>query len=148
MIRKGRLALEAIAAGLVTGLILVTCIDVVGRYMFNSPLSGAYEMVQCLLGALVFVALPLTTAKGGHVEVDLLLPLLPEQVNRVLGRLAGAISALVLLYFAYRLALLASDQFHTKLATSALGFQLWYLAAVGTASCAVSAAIALLRRTE
>jgi len=148
MIRKGRIALEALAAGLVTGLILVTCVDVVGRYLFNHPFAGAYELTQVLLGALVFVALPLTTGKGGHVEVDLLVPILPRHVNIMLARLGGAVAALTFVYFTYRLVILTHDQFTTKLATTGLGMQLWYLAAVGVVSCAISAVVALLRRPE
>lgn len=53
MIARVRLALEIVAALLVTGLVLVTCFDVVGRYLFSSPLSGAFEMTRCLDGLAV-----------------------------------------------------------------------------------------------
>lgn len=148
MIARGRFVLEAIAAGLVTGLILVTCFDVVGRYLFNNPLTGAYEITQVLLGALVFVAMPLTTGKGGHVEVDLLMPILPPVLRRMLGRIGSAIAALVMLYFAWRLVILTQDQFHTQLATSGLGIKLWYFGVIGVLSFAVSALVAMLRRPE
>ncbi|OOY19438.1 hypothetical protein BMI86_16740 [Thioclava sp. DLFJ5-1] len=148
MIARARFVLEAIAAGLVTGLILVTCVDVVGRYLFNNPLTGAYEITQVLLGALVFVAMPLTTGKGGHVEVDLLMPLLPTAVRRALGRIGGVVAALVMGYFAWRLAILAEDQFHTQLATSGLGIKLWYFGVIGIVSFVASAVVALLRRPE
>ncbi|PFG64808.1 TRAP-type C4-dicarboxylate transport system permease small subunit [Thioclava sp. ES.031] len=148
MIARARFVLEAIAAGLVTGLILVTCVDVVGRYLFNNPLTGAYEITQVLLGALVFVAMPLTTGKGGHVEVDLLMPLLPTAVRRALGRTGGVVAALVMGYFAWRLVILAEDQFHTQLATSGLGIKLWYFGVIGIVSFAASAVVALLRRPE
>jgi len=148
MIARARFVLEAIAAGLVTGLILVTCIDVIGRYAFNNPLTGAYEITQVLLGALVFVAMPLTTGKGGHVEVDLLVPLLPAAVRRALARVGGAVAALVMAYFAWRLVILTQDQFHTQLATSGLGIKLWYLGVIGSLSFAVSAVVAILRRPE
>ena len=148
MIARVRFILEAIAAGLVTGLILVTCIDVIGRYAFNNPLTGAYEITQVLLGALVFVAMPLTTGKGGHVEVDLLVPLLPAAVRRALARIGGAVAALVMAYFSWRLVILTQDQFHTQLATSGLGIKLWYLGVIGSLSFAVSAVVAILRRPE
>jgi TRAP-type transport system small permease protein len=146
MIARARFALECAAAALVTGLVLVTCVDVVGRYLFNNPLSGAFEMTQVLLGALVFVALPLTTAKGGHVEVDLLLPLLPQSVATGLGRLGGAVMAAALLYFAFRLTVLTEDQFASGSRTTALGMPLWILGAIGVASCLLSAVIAVMRR--
>ena len=54
------------------GLIGLTCVDVVARYAFNSPVNGAYELTELLLATLIFLALPLTTAAGEHIEVELL----------------------------------------------------------------------------
>ena len=53
-------------------LIGLTCVDVVARYAFNSPVNGAYELTELLLASLIFLALPLTTAAGEHIEVELL----------------------------------------------------------------------------
>ncbi|MFS4436958.1 TRAP transporter small permease [Paracoccaceae bacterium GXU_MW_L88] len=131
---------------LMLGLTLVTCIDVVGRYVLNAPLTGAYELTQVLLGALVFAALPLTTAAGSHVEVDLALHLLPEWVQRLLGRLAGIGAACVLAYFGYRLVLQGNTLGHDGARTSALSLPLAPLAYGAALSCFVSALIMLLRR--
>ena len=77
-----------------------------------------------------------------------LVPLLPKVMQRALARVGGAIAALVMAYFAWRLISLTQDQFHTQLATSGLGIRLWYLGAIGVLSFAVSAVVALLRRPE
>lgn len=79
------------------------CIDVIGHYLLNRRLGGAYELTRMLLAALVFVALPLTTAGGGHVEVDLASHLLSRRMQRLLGRLPGLISAVALACFGWRL---------------------------------------------
>lgn len=146
MIGRARLALNVAAAVLMTSLVLVTCIDVIGRYLFNNPLGGAFELTQVLLSALIFAALPLTTGTGAHVEVDLLVPLLPRQVARALGRLGGLVTAAVLLYFAFRLVILTEDYFAVGTRTAALGLPMWVLGAMGAASCSVSAVIAAVRR--
>lgn len=140
--------LAGVAALLIALLIGVTCVDVVGRYLMNHPFGGAYELTQMLLGALVFVALPLTTADGGHVEVDLALHLMPIGVQRLLGRLAGLISALALGYFAWRLALIGTAQLHEGTRSASLALPMAPLAFVGAASCALSAVIMLFARRE
>ncbi|MDO5369539.1 TRAP transporter small permease subunit, partial [Paracoccus sp. (in: a-proteobacteria)] len=71
--RLGGRLLAAAGAGLTLLMVVVTCIDVVGRYLFNRPFGGAFEITQMSLAALVFVALPLTTRARAHVEVDLAL---------------------------------------------------------------------------
>ena len=145
MISKAKLFLEGLAASLVAGLILVTCIDVVGRYFFNAPLGGAFELTQVLLAALVFVALPLTTYHGGHVEVDLLLPFLPYKVRHGLGTFGGIIAGFILVYFAYRLFHLAQDQWASGTRSAGLGISLWWLAGIGVLSCFASGILAVVR---
>lgn len=49
----------------------LTSADVVMRYIFNSPIPGAYELTEVFLVTLIFLALPLATATGEHVEVEL-----------------------------------------------------------------------------
>lgn len=141
-------ALAFIAALLVGLLILVTCIDVIGRYLLNRPFGGAYELTQMLLAALVFVALPLTSADGGHVEVDLALHLFPAPVQRLLGRLAGTVSAMVLAYFCWRLVLIGMDQIEDGARSASLMIPMAPLAFLAAANCAVSALILLLRRED
>lgn len=146
MTGKAKLFLEGVAALLVTGLVLVTCVDVVGRYFFNAPLGGAFELTQIFLAALVFVSLPLTTLHGGHVEVDLLLPFLPYNVRHALGRFGGTVMGLIFIYFAYRLVIMAEDQFVSGTRTAGLGISYWWLASIGAFSCFVSGVLAILRR--
>jgi len=140
--------LARVAALLIVMLIGVTCIDVIGRYAFNRPFGGAYELTQMLLAALVFVALPLTSADGGHVEVDLALHLMPSRVQRLLGRLAGIVSAMVLGYFTWRLVVIGLDQLHESTRSASLALPMAPLAFLAAASCAVSAACMVLRREE
>ena len=52
----------------VTGL---TTIDVTGRYVFNSPVQGGVELIEFMLGLLIFSALPLVAVKRAHITVEL-----------------------------------------------------------------------------
>ncbi|HKS17686.1 MAG TPA: TRAP transporter small permease [Bradyrhizobium sp.] len=49
----------------------ITFVDVVGRYVFNSPLQGAYEITELSLAVLVFGGLPLVTERQEHVATPL-----------------------------------------------------------------------------
>lgn len=42
-------------------LMVVTSVDVVGRYFFNSPRPGAVELARLMLATLVFLAFPVVT---------------------------------------------------------------------------------------
>ncbi|MBY6198147.1 TRAP transporter small permease [Vibrio hangzhouensis] len=76
-------------------LMLVTCIDVVGRYLFSSPLVGSVELTEILLGSLIFTSLPLVTWRKEHISVDLMEGMLPKQIRSlrdILFNLAVSIS--------------------------------------------------------
>ncbi len=59
--------------------------EVVMRYLFNSPLPGHLELAELMMPVIVFLALSYTQATHGHVGMDLLTDLLPEQTRRVLS---------------------------------------------------------------
>lgn len=50
----------------------LTFLDVIGRYFLSSPINGAYELTEMMLAAVIFLGLPLVTAEGGHIAVDIL----------------------------------------------------------------------------
>ena len=126
-------------------LILVTCFDVVGRYFFSSPLSGAFEITEILLAALVFAALPLTTERREHIEVDLLNVVIPGKVERYLTAFAGLFSAALLATFSWRLATHALHAAADGATTNALGIPLAPFGYLAAFSCLVSAFIAFMR---
>lgn len=133
------------AALLLFSLILITCVDVVGRYFFSAPLSGAFEITEILLAALVFTALPLTTERKEHIEVDLLNVVLSDSTKRYFSAFAGLFSAALLTTLAWRLASHALTSAEHGATTNALGIPLAPFGFLAAFSCLVSAFIAFLR---
>ena len=86
------------ALGWITGLTLFTmmCLtffDVTGRYLFNAPIPGAFEITQLLMAVVVFTALPIVTGRETHVSISLVEQALKgtaKKVQTVLVCLAGA----------------------------------------------------------
>ena len=62
--------LGAAAAVLLFGLMMLTTADVIGRYIFNWPLRGAFEITELLLLTLIFAGLPLASRADEHVTLD------------------------------------------------------------------------------
>ena len=63
--------LTVIAAFFMLSLTALTTIDVTGRYIFNSPVQGGVELIEFMLGLLIFSALPLVSVKRAHITVEL-----------------------------------------------------------------------------
>lgn len=71
-LRIPTLLLSAIAAALLFGMAALTFVDVMGRYVFNAPVPGAFEIIEFMLALLIFAGLPLVTLDNGHITVGVL----------------------------------------------------------------------------
>jgi len=84
-------------------LALLTFVDVVGRYLFNRPVKGAYEVIEILMGALIFTALPVITYNDRHITIDLLDAAMPRRLVRFQRFLVSAVAAIALAAIAWQL---------------------------------------------
>ncbi|MEM6637311.1 MAG: TRAP transporter small permease [Pseudomonadota bacterium] len=73
--------LEWVSAILLFTMMMLTFIDVVGRYVFTAPVFGAAEMIQFLLAITIFAGLSLVNAHDDHIVVELFEP----QIKRAMG---------------------------------------------------------------
>ncbi|MGO3741685.1 TRAP transporter small permease [Kerstersia sp.] len=102
-------ALNAIAAILLTAMMLLTVIDVGGRYFFNRPVLGSFEITEIMLAGLVFCTLPLVTLAHEHISVDLFENALPARLRRLRNALVQCLCAVAMLFVAWRLVPKAMD---------------------------------------
>ncbi|NRG17163.1 TRAP transporter small permease [Rhizobiales bacterium] len=135
--------LGAAAGAMLFSLTILTCIDVVARYWFNAPVRGAYELTEVFLATLIFLALPLTTSRGEHVEVDLFEIVAGGRVAGLAAKLTAFLSAAILAIFAWRLFVHGLRLAEDGTVTNSLSLPLSPLAFLASFSCAVSAILAL-----
>ena len=64
--------LTRVAGAVLCTLMLVTALDVFGRYFLNSPLPGGHVVVQILVSVLIFLGLPLLVLDNDFIKVELL----------------------------------------------------------------------------
>jgi TRAP-type C4-dicarboxylate transport system permease small subunit len=82
-----------IGAGLMLlGMMFIGAGDVVGRYLFNRPITGAMEISQLLMGGSIFLALAYTHAEKAHVSVDIVFTRYPPRVRAILTSIMMFIS--------------------------------------------------------
>lgn len=98
-----------IAGILLFGLMTVTIIDVAGRYLFNAPLPGGNEIVQLIMAAIIYSALPSVNRQEGHISVDLLDFITPKRIVRTRQILVNLVALVVVGTITWCLWLLADD---------------------------------------
>ncbi|MBV1694793.1 MAG: TRAP transporter small permease [Hyphomicrobiales bacterium] len=136
------------AAVLLFALMMLTCVDVVGRYFLNRPVLGAFELTEMALALLIFIGLPLVTLRQEHISVDLFDAITPRWLLRVQHVVAHAIGAVATGYLAWRLWLRATGMLASGETTAQLKMALGYLCAamaVLTALTALAFFIVMLR---
>jgi TRAP-type C4-dicarboxylate transport system permease small subunit len=132
--------LAYVAAAVLMGLMLLTCIDVGGRYFFNSPVWGAFELTEMMLAALIFAGLPLVSLRNDHVTVDLFDPLTPDWLFRIQHAIACAIGVACTAYLAWRLWIRAGNMVAAGETTAQLKITLGWLTYAMSVLMALTAA--------
>ncbi len=59
----------------------LTVVDVVGRYVFNAPILGAFEITSFLVSILIFSFLGYAQSQKAHVTVDILVNIFPKKMQ-------------------------------------------------------------------
>lgn len=89
-------ALGVTSATVLFLMMMITAVDVVGRYVFNKPLNGGFEITEMLLAALIYCGLPLVSQRREHIVIDTFDPLMSPSVKRALDVLAEIVCSLTL----------------------------------------------------
>ena len=63
-------------------------VDVWGRFLFNQPLHGTFELTELLMVAVVFLSLTSCQAEGRHMRVDFLLTRMSKRRRAVVDSIA------------------------------------------------------------
>ncbi len=119
--------LEVVSASVLFFLMALTCVDVLGRYLFNSPLHGGTEMTEIGLAVMVFAAMPVITWRGGHIVVDLLDRFLGSKVVKVLSLFAALVMSSSLYFLALRIFELGERSIRRGVVTEFLAMPTGYI---------------------
>lgn len=95
--------LHIIAGVLLFTMMILTTIDVIGRYIFTAPVPGAFEATEIMLVLIVFVGLPIVTARNQHVSVLLFYDRAPPFLTPILRVLARVLTAVAMGFAAWLL---------------------------------------------
>ena len=73
--------LAYIGAFFLFAMMCLTMADVAGRYIFNTPILGAFELTEFIVLILIFSFLAYAQANKSHVSVDLFMMFLPKKLK-------------------------------------------------------------------
>jgi TRAP-type C4-dicarboxylate transport system permease small subunit len=127
----------AYAAGVVLVLLmLLTTADVAGRYFFNSPLNGVFDLTHFAVSIMVYLGLAYCAFRGAHVAIELLYDRLPRAAQGVLNRITNLAGCILFGVIAWRTLVQSVDVREMGEASQMMEipyFPLYYLVAFGSA---------------
>ena len=115
------------------------------RYALNWPVAALLDLTIFMLVFVFFLALAPTLESGGHIEVDLFDPLIPERLHkfqRLIGKSLTLLFAAVLLFFVTKtfLGVVADDELSFTMITVPLKYVYW-IGPVGAAEFLLTAIV-------
>ena len=125
-------------------LMMVTVVDVFMRYLFNRPVRGSYEAVECLLLIFVFNSLAATFFGRRNVVIDVIDSFVSRRVTGVLIRVADILSVCILAMMMWAMVVPATQSYaygELKQELDIPIFVLWAIAIVSLAGTIFCAAV-------
>jgi TRAP-type C4-dicarboxylate transport system permease small subunit len=144
-LRVAQLRLASIALIVMMG---VTLADVFMRYVFNSPIRGAYELVEAMLVVFVFHGMSTAFLQRRNIVIDLIDSVAHRYLVVALIRMADVLTVATLGLFAYAMitpALQSYSYGDVKMDLQVPIWWMWTAALIGIAGailCAIGALMA------
>jgi TRAP-type C4-dicarboxylate transport system permease small subunit len=101
--RRADAVLGIAASALLFAMMCLTFVDVVARYLFNSPIRGGFEVTELTLLVLIFAGLPLVSHADEHVTMDFIDRMLPARAVAALVRLVHALAAAMFFFLTWQM---------------------------------------------
>jgi TRAP-type C4-dicarboxylate transport system permease small subunit len=117
--------LIAIGAAMLSLMMFLTALDVGLRYIFNSPLSGALELVEYMMAIIIPFSIAYCEFQKRHVAVELIMGRFPPKVRWVTGVITGIFSVFFIFILTWQSILEIIEIYHSKLTSAVLLIPTW-----------------------
>lgn len=118
-------AVSILTPVLVVFIVVFICVDIFCRSVFNRPISGSIEIVQCLIASAGFAAVSRTTYNDSHIRIDSLVNALPPKVSFAVDVIMDVIPLTVIPIVVYASILRFSESFASREVTTIVKWPMW-----------------------
>jgi TRAP-type C4-dicarboxylate transport system permease small subunit len=112
--------LLVISAATLALMMFLTAVDVAMRYVFNSPIPGALELVEYMMALIVPFALAVAAYNKAHIGVDLIMERLPQKVQLYTGFLTNLLTSIFFGIIAWQSIFMVGEEFHSGVTSAVL----------------------------
>lgn len=114
------------SVGIIMFLMFFATAEIVGRYVFNSPIPGHVEIVELIMAGVVFLGIAYTERRGGHVRMELFVTrVLSGRYRHSAEALSTLLALFVYIFICYYSWMNAYEAFEVGDSTSYLYWPTW-----------------------
>jgi TRAP-type transport system small permease protein len=99
---------------------LLITLDVLGRWLFRTPITGAVELVGNGLSILIFLSLAVTHTHKDHVVVDFVIEKLPQKVQAIFDSIINVVIFIIMFLMSTSIFIYANRLYQTNTITGDL----------------------------
>ncbi len=109
-----------VALWILAGMMFLTFTDVFLRYIFNSPVPGATELIEFMMGIVVTFSVAYTAHKKSHIGVDLVLVYLEERTKKLIGCVTSFLTLILFVFICWQTYILIIEDYHSTIISAVL----------------------------
>lgn len=118
-------SLGVLAALVLFAMMALTFVDVIGRYWFDTPVPGGFEITEMMMATLIFAGLPLVTARQEHVTIDLFDAFIPVLMRRPRDGVINLLCTVIMGVVTWRVWIKAGETVEYGDVTAILHIPMW-----------------------
>lgn len=112
-------------------MMFLTFVDVLLRYIFNSPVPGATELIEFMMGIVVTFCIAYTAHEKAHINVDLLLMNFKERTRKIIGVVTNFLTLGLFVLICWQTYILIIEDYRSKIISAVLYIPVYpFIAAV------------------
>lgn len=112
--------LKWIGSAVLAMMMFLTAVDVACRYIFNSPIIGARELVEYMMAILIPFSVAYCAFCKSHVAVEFILDQFPKKIQKTVIFPINILSLLFIVLIAWQSYLYTVETFESKLTSAVL----------------------------
>ena len=114
------LILKHLAIWILTSMMLLTAVDVCLRYVFNSPITGSFELVEFMMALIVPFSIVFCASEKAHIHVDIVLEHLPKGVRSFFAFIGNMLSLFLFVLITWQACIYIVEEYESGLTSAVL----------------------------
>lgn len=112
--------LKHLAIWILTAMMLLTALDVCMRYLFKSPVTGSFELIEFMMAVLIPFSIVFCASEKSHVRVDVIVERFPEGIRTFLIFAANLLSLILFALITWQTVIYIIEEYDSKLTSAVL----------------------------